>query len=97
MEVLFVMDGREVVLDQEEAEALLPHLSNGLAAESAADKIRHALREGGDVQWTRAEKSAVNDVASQWRVDGGSADTEAGLLLLHAELVRDLESSTESS
>ena len=96
MEVLFVMDKSDVVLEQAEAEALLPHLTDDPDAESAADKVRHALREGGDVFWTEEEKAGVYMVASRWRVDGGREDPESGLWVLHGELMRDLSSAEAS-
>jgi hypothetical protein len=56
MEVVFVMDQASVELDNLEAEELVRQLGDGDTADSAATKIRHALREGGDVTWTRPKR-----------------------------------------
>jgi hypothetical protein len=93
MEVVFVMDRTDVVLDQTEAEALLPHLTDDPEAENAAERVRHALREGGDVFWTEDEKAAVYMVASRWEVDVGEDD---GLMVLHDELMSDVASAEPS-
>jgi hypothetical protein len=86
MEVVFVMDQTKIELDNLEAEELVRQLGDADEADSAATKIRHALREGGEVTWTRPEKEAVASAASGSRREAGT-----GLAQLWVELKRDLD------